>query len=74
MAVARNDAGLRWSAVTIDSGDDARSALDRITIPQDVLDRVAPTALPRSSIIILKPPAVPMPFTGGGGSTSTKAS
>src|SRR5205814_6140024 len=37
-AMARNDAGLRWSAVTIDSGDDAGSALDRITIPQDVLD------------------------------------
>jgi hypothetical protein len=51
-AVARNESGLRWNAVTIDHGDDARSALDRITIPQDVLDRVAPTALPRSSIII----------------------
>src|SRR6266404_3427050 len=51
-AVARNDAGLRWTAVTIDNGDDARNALDRITIPQDVLDRIAPTALPRSSIII----------------------
>ena len=33
-----------------------RSALDRITIPQDVLDRVAPTALPRSSIIISDEP------------------
>ena len=51
-AVAGNDAGLRWTAVTIDNGDDARSALDRITIPQNVLDRIAPTALPRSSIII----------------------
>src|SRR4029077_3476846 len=50
-AMARNDAGLRWTAVTIDNGDDARNALDRITIPQDVLDRIAPTALPRSSII-----------------------
>jgi L,D-transpeptidase catalytic domain len=55
-AMARNDAGLRWSVVTIDSGDDARSALDRITIPQDVLDRIAPTALPRSSIIISDEP------------------
>ena len=55
-AMARNDAGLRWSAVTIDSGDDARSALDRITIPQDVLDRIAPTALPRSSIVISDEP------------------
>ena len=54
-AVAREDAGLRWTAVTID-GDDARSALDRITIPKDVLDRIAPTALPRSSIIISDEP------------------
>jgi L,D-transpeptidase catalytic domain len=54
-AVARNDAGLRWTAVTID-GDDARNALDRITIPRDVLDRIAPTALPRSSIIISDEP------------------
>jgi hypothetical protein len=55
-AVARNDAGLRWTAVTIDNGDDARNALDRITIPQDVLDRIAPTALPRSSIVISDEP------------------
>jgi hypothetical protein len=51
-AMARNDAGLRWTAVTIDNGDDAKDALDRITIPQDVLHRIAPTALPRSSIIV----------------------
>ena len=55
-AVARTDAGLRWTAVTIDSGDDAKDALDRITIPQEVLDRIAPTALPRSSIIISDEP------------------
>jgi L,D-transpeptidase catalytic domain len=55
-AMARNDTGLRWSAVTIDSGDDAKDALDRITIPQDVLDRIAPTALPRSSIVISDEP------------------
>jgi len=55
-AMARNDAGLRWSAVTIDEGDDAKNALDRITIPQDVLDRIAPTALPRSSIIVSDEP------------------
>jgi hypothetical protein len=55
-AAARNDAGLRWTAVTIDNGDDARNALDRITIPQDVLDRIAPTALPRSSIIVSDEP------------------
>ena len=55
-AVARNDAGLRWTAVTIDNADDAKGALDRITIPQDVLDRIAPTALPRSSIVISDEP------------------
>jgi hypothetical protein len=55
-AMAKNDAGLRWSAVTIDSADDAKEALDRITIPQAVLDRIAPTALPQSSIIISDEP------------------
>ena len=55
-AMARNDAGLRWAAVTIDNRDDAKDALDRITIPQDVLDRIAPTALPRSSIIVSDEP------------------
>ena len=55
-AMARNDAGLRWTAVTIDDADDAKDALDRITIPQDVLDRIAPTALPRSSIIVSDEP------------------
>jgi hypothetical protein len=55
-AVARNDAGLRWTAVTIDNGDDARDALDRITFPPDLLDRIAPTALPRSSIVISDEP------------------
>ena len=55
-AVARSDAGLRWTAVTIDDGDDAKDALDRITLPQDVLDRIAPTALPRSSIIVSDEP------------------
>jgi hypothetical protein len=55
-AVARNDQGLRWTAVTIDGADDAKEALDRITIPQEVLDRIAPTALPRSSIVISDEP------------------
>jgi hypothetical protein len=55
-AMARNDAGLRWSAVTIDDGDNATNALDRITIPQEVLDRIGPTAVPRSSIIISDEP------------------
>src|SRR5262249_45927967 len=55
-AMARTDRGLRWTAVTIDSGDDAKAALGRITLPQDVLDRIAPTALPRSSLIISDEP------------------
>jgi hypothetical protein len=55
-AMARTDAGLRWTAVTIDDADDAKGALDRITIPQDVVDRIGPTALPRSSIIVSDEP------------------
>src|SRR5258705_8687759 len=55
-AMARSDPGLRWSVVTVDNGDDAKDALNRITIPQDVLGRIAPTALPRSSIIISDEP------------------
>jgi lipoprotein-anchoring transpeptidase ErfK/SrfK len=55
-AMARRDAALRWTVVTIDNADEATDALDRITIPKDVLDRVAPTALPRSSIVISDEP------------------
>jgi hypothetical protein len=55
-AMARADAGLRWTVVTIDNGDDAKDALDRVTIPQDVLNRIAPTAVPRSSIIVSDEP------------------
>jgi hypothetical protein len=55
-AVARNSAGLHWTAVTIDNADDPKDALDRITIPQEVLKRIAPTAMPRSSIIISDEP------------------
>jgi L,D-transpeptidase-like protein len=55
-AMARDGAGLRWTVVTIDNGDDAKDALDRITIPQAVLDRIGPTVLPRSSIIISDEP------------------
>jgi hypothetical protein len=55
-AVARNDSGLRWTAVTIENGDSAKNALDRITFPKDVLDRIAPTALPRSSIVVSDEP------------------
>jgi hypothetical protein len=55
-AMARTDDGLRWTAVTIDDADDAKNALDRITIPQDVVDRIGPTALPRSSIVVSDEP------------------
>ncbi len=55
-AMAGNDTALRWTAVTIENADDAKDALDRITIPQDVLDRIAPTAVPRSSIIVSDEP------------------
>lgn len=55
-AMAREGTGLRWTVVTIDNGDNAKNALDRVTIPQDVLDRIAPTASPRSSIIISDEP------------------
>jgi hypothetical protein len=51
-AMAKSETGLRWSVVTINDAADAKSALDRIAIPQDVLDRIAPTASARSSIII----------------------
>jgi lipoprotein-anchoring transpeptidase ErfK/SrfK len=51
-AMAKTDTGLRWSVVTINDGADAKSALDRITIPQDVLDRIGPTAAVRSSLIV----------------------
>jgi len=55
-AVARSGDGLRWTAVTINDAADAKSALDRIDIPQEVLDRIAPTAAPRSSIIVSDEP------------------
>ncbi len=47
---------MRWTEVTIDNGDNAKDALDRITFPQEVLDRIAPTALPLSSITISDEP------------------
>ncbi len=56
-AVARTDGGgLRWTEVTIDSGDNAKDALDRITFPKEVLDRIAPTAQAGSSITISDEP------------------
>ncbi len=56
-AVARNDDGkLRWTAVTIDGANDANSALARIAIPPDVLDRFASAAAVRSSLIVSDEP------------------
>jgi hypothetical protein len=55
-ATAIGDAGLRWTAVTIDTRGGAKNALDRITIPQDVLDRISLAAVPRSSIIVSDEP------------------
>ena len=53
---ARLPRRITQTAVTIDNGDEAKNALDRITIPQDVLDRIAQTTLPRSSIIVSDEP------------------
>jgi len=55
-AVARDGSGLRWTEVSIDNGDSAKNALGRITFPQAVLDKIAPTAVPLSSIIISDEP------------------
>ena len=55
-AMARTDVGLRWTAVTIDNADDAKSALDRIDFPKEILDKIAPTTMPRSSIILSDEP------------------
>ena len=55
-AVARDGGGLRWTEVSIDNGDNAKDALDRITFPQEVLDKIAPTAVPLSSIVISDEP------------------
>jgi hypothetical protein len=55
-AVDTTDKGLRWTEVTIDGAETAKAALDRVTIPQEVLDRIAPTTMPRSSIIISDEP------------------
>ena len=55
-AMARNDSGLRWSEVTIDDGDNAKDALDRISFPPDLFDKLGATAVPRSSIVISDEP------------------
>src|SRR5262249_3567414 len=54
--VARSGAGLRWTGVTIDNADDGKDALDRIALPQGMLVRSGPTALPRSPINISDEP------------------
>jgi hypothetical protein len=51
-AAARTETGLRWTVVTLNDATDAKGALDRIVIPQQELDRIAPMASPRSSLII----------------------
>jgi len=38
-AVARDGGGLRWTEVSIDNGDNAKDALDRITFPQECSTR-----------------------------------
>ncbi len=69
-----DDAKLRWNVVSLRGGsgnaspapkdaDSAKAALDRITIPQDVLSSIAGTA-PRSSLIVTDEP--PSPETGRG--------
>jgi len=55
-AMAQHNGALRWSAVSIDDGDDAKDALDRVTIPPDVLERIAQTAVARSSIVVSDEP------------------
>jgi hypothetical protein len=64
-AMERNsDTDMRWSVVTLEGGRPqgivdphgdagvAKTALDRIVIPQDVSERIAGLASPRSSLII----------------------
>ena len=53
---ARRTAACAGPKSAIDNGDNAKDALDRITFPQEVLDRIAPTALPLSSITISDEP------------------
>lgn len=55
-AMARSGSGLRWTVVSIDDGDGAKDALDRITMPREVLEKIAPTTLPRSSIVVSDEP------------------
>ncbi len=55
-ATALKASGLQWTAVTIDAGDSASNALDRFSIPEDILNRIAAAFGPRSSIVISDEP------------------
>src|SRR4029078_10397737 len=44
--------GMRCSVVSLNESGDAKSALDRVVIPQDALERIAPTVSARSSFLI----------------------
>jgi hypothetical protein len=54
--MARNDAGLRWTVIAIDNGDDAKNAARPHHHPAWSAWSIAPTALPPSSIIISNEP------------------
>jgi L,D-transpeptidase catalytic domain len=51
---SNSETGFRWSAVSMEgSGSDpAKAALDRIEIPQDLIDRISEVISPGSSLII----------------------
>ena len=55
-AMARNDAGLRWTVVTIDNGDNAKDRARPHHHPAGSARSIAPAALPRSSIIVSDEP------------------
>ena len=57
--------GLRWNVVSLRGGDtdNAKAALDRITMPQDVLGHITGIA-PRASLIVTDEP--PSSETGNG--------
>jgi hypothetical protein len=54
MERTNGDASLRWTAVSLDHGSPrgAGTALERIVIPQDALDRIGDMVSPRSSLVI----------------------
>src|SRR5262252_3269098 len=65
-AMERSGVQVRWSMVSLVSEkdgasdlDSAKSALDRITIPQESLDFIAEKVLPRSALIISDEPLSP---------------